>query len=75
MAYWNSEKPVTFRTEKNEFRVYEEACKIQVFPIVPNAPRGIGRGATIDLEEMDLEELESFQDTFNSVIESMKERL
>lgn len=75
MAYWNEEVPEVIRTEKNEFRIYPTACKIQVFPVVPNAPRGIGKGAVIDLEVMSEGDLNKFEDLITVAIEGMRERL
>jgi hypothetical protein len=55
--YWETEQPRVLSTEKNEIRFYPENGKIQVFPKVSNAPRGVGKGATIDLDSMTVDEL------------------
>lgn len=50
--YWEFEDPKIVRTEANEFRWFKECQKLQVYPIVERAPRGIGRGVTIDLSKI-----------------------
>jgi len=57
--YWEDETPEVITTDKNEIRVFNEAGKIQVFPKIGTG-RGIGKGATIDLEAMGDKELTSF---------------
>lgn len=58
--YWEKEKPVVKQFGVNEFRFYPVARKLQVFPILANTPNGVGRGATIDLESMQPNDLQGF---------------
>lgn len=71
--YWEVEEPKVISTEKNEIRVFKEHGKIQVYPKISSAARGIGRGATIDLEVMTKEELEELRKLLNSAIDSYYE--
>lgn len=48
-SYWDKETPIVLATEKNEIRFYMEHGKVQVYPKIA-VGRGIGRGATINLE-------------------------
>lgn len=50
--YWEFEEPKILRTKSNEFRLFKECKKLQIFRIVEKAPRGIGKGVTIDLTEL-----------------------
>lgn len=59
--YWENEKPSVFNFGRNQFRHYPKAGKLQVYPKVENSPHGVGRGATIDLREMTVEELEQLK--------------
>ena len=59
--YWETETPVIMSTSTNEIRVYPENGKIQVYPKVDNAPRGIGRGATIDLAGMTRKQVDELE--------------
>lgn len=68
--YWETEKPVVLSTEKNEVRVFLDAGKVQVFPKVANTARGIGKGATIDLEAMDVDEMKQLQELISKAIEN-----
>lgn len=52
--YWEHAEAYTISTEKNEIRVYKEHGKLQVYPKIETG-RGIGRGATLNLEGVDLE--------------------
>lgn len=54
--YWEFEKPQVVRTESNEFRWFKECKKLQIYAVVPSAPRGIGKGVTIDLTKVKNEE-------------------
>jgi len=68
--YWEVETPVVFRSEKNEIRIFNEHGKIQVYPRVEGAAHGVGRGATIDLESMSIEELRELRDLINKAIDA-----
>jgi len=73
--YWEVETPVEISTEKNVVKVYSENGKVQVFPKVSNTKYGIGKGATVDLEIMTLEELAEFRELVNKAIDmQVKER-
>lgn len=65
--YWETETPKVVVTEKNEVRAFNEAGKIQVYPRISSG-RGIGRGATIDLEGCTMEELEQIKELIDNVI-------
>ena len=66
--YWETETPVTVVTEKNEVRVFNKAGKVQVYPRITSG-RGIGRGATIDLEGCTVEELKQIKELINTAID------
>ncbi len=55
--YWEEETPMVLDTKRNEVRFYPEFGKVQVFPKVWNAKRGIGHGATLDIELLSREEV------------------
>lgn len=65
--YWETETPKVMVTEKNEVRFFGEAGKVQVYPRISSG-RGIGRGATIDLESFTEAELEELKVLLNEVI-------
>lgn len=67
--YWENEKPTVLSTEKNEVRFFNEAGKVQVYPKVPNTARGIGKGATIDLASMTVEELKELDALIQAAIQ------
>ena len=48
--------------------------KVQVFPRVDKSKYGIGRGATIDLEIMDLKDLITLREMFNKTVDTRIER-
>lgn len=66
--YWETETPVVMDTEKNEVRFFMEAGKVQVYPKVASAARGIGKGATIDLAAMEVDELNELQELIGKAI-------
>lgn len=68
--YWELETPIEVKGEKSMARVYLEHGKIQVFPVVPNTKHGIGRGATLDLQTITVEQLKELRDLFNKAIEA-----
>lgn len=68
--YWELEKPVELSTEKNVIRVFMENGKAQIFPKVAGTAHGVGKGATVDLEMMTIEELEQFRLLINQAIET-----
>lgn len=69
VKYWEVETPIEIKGEKSVAKVYVENGKVQVFPVVPTAKYGIGRGATLDLETMSVEQLQELQATINKAIE------
>lgn len=69
LNYWEREKPVEFKTVKNVIKVYFENGKVQVFPRCDRARHGIGRGGTISLEDMTIEELLDFRALINEAIQ------
>lgn len=71
--YWETEEPVVLESEKNQIRVFTEAGKVQIYPKVASAARGIGRGATIDLAAMSPEELEALQVEIEKAITVQKQ--
>jgi hypothetical protein len=68
--YWEKEVPVEIKGEKSVAKIYVEHGKIQVFPVVPNSKHGIGRGATLDLETMDIEALQELQTQIGNAIKA-----
>lgn len=67
--YWENEEPEVFELGKNQFRYYAQAGKLQVYPLAPNTPHGVGRGATIDLAGMSLDEVRQFKAVVNGVLD------
>lgn len=63
MSYWRRETPVELTFEKNVIRFFRDHGKIQVFPRIESG-RGIGRGATINLDSMTHEELKELKKAF-----------
>jgi len=61
VKYWELEKPLIQSNQHNDIRFYQKHGQVQVYPVVPSAPRGIGRGATIDLNGMTDNELDAFE--------------
>ena len=68
VKYWETETPITVVTEKNEVRIFNEAGKIQVYPRISTG-RGIGRGATIDLDGCTIDELKQIKELINNAID------
>lgn len=68
--YWEVETPIEVKGEKSVAKVYVEAGKIQAFPVVPNTKYGIGKGATIDLESMSVEQLQQLREAVNKAIDA-----
>lgn len=54
--YWEKEEPEIHTFGKNVIKIFHKAGKIQIFPRVPTAPNGVGKGSTLDLESMAAEE-------------------
>ena len=67
--YWEVETPKEFWGEKSVAKIYSENGKVQVFPVVKNTKHGIGRGATLDLESMDIDTLKALREEINKAIE------
>lgn len=59
VKYWEHETPVVINSEKNEVRIYAQHGKIQVYPTISKG-RGIGKGATINMDTFTTEELHLF---------------
>lgn len=55
--YWEREQAKVVSLGRNVFKLYVANGKIQVYPKVDNARNGVGRGSTIDLEQMNETEL------------------
>ncbi|TWT25306.1 hypothetical protein [Planomicrobium sp. CPCC 101110] len=55
--YWEAERPVVKKSEKNVVKVFREQGKVQVFPRVEGSRHGIGRGAILDLVKFAPDEL------------------
>lgn len=72
--YFELEQPHIIRSMKNVVRIFMDHGKIQVFPRVDNSKYGIGRGATIDLDTMDLQDLVKLQEILNSAVNSQLKR-
>lgn len=53
--YWETEEPIFFQTEGNEFHFYEEAGKFQIFRRIKDG-KAISKGVTIDVAECSEEE-------------------
>lgn len=51
-SYWDKEEPIILSNESNEIRFYIEHGKVQVYPKI-KVGRGIGKGATINLDMPD----------------------
>lgn len=71
--YYELEEPIVIKSIKNVVKIYSKYGKVQVFPRVDKSKHGIGRGATIDLEAMNLEDLEYLRNSINTVINSQRE--
>lgn len=70
VKYWEVETPIEIRGEKSLARIYVENGKVQVFPVVPNTKHGIGRGATLDLQSMSVDQLIELQATIAKSIKA-----
>ena len=68
--YWEVEAPVEIKGEKSVAKIYVESGKVQVFPVVPNTKHGIGRGATLDLQTMTVDQLYELQATIDKAIKA-----
>lgn len=66
--YWEREQPKIVVLGKNVFKVFLENGKIQVYPKVDTAPNGVGRGSTIDLENMSLNDLSMLNQLINYAV-------
>ena len=69
--YWENEAPEIFEFGKNQFRYYQEAGKLQVYPIIPGTANGVGRGATIDLQAMSPDEVLQFKQVLDNILGEM----
>lgn len=72
--YWETETAKVLKTEKNEIRVFQENGKIQVYPLVPSAPNGVGKGSTIDIQSMSPAELYELEALLMNTIRMHSER-
>ena len=66
--YWEEETPKIFRTEKNEVRFFTHAEKIQIYTVCSNTAHGVGKGVTIDVASMTLEEKQELLNEFSSML-------
>ena len=57
--YWEREEPKVVPLGNNILKLFIQAGKIQVYPKVDTAPNGVGRGSTIDIENMTIKEMEN----------------
>lgn len=69
VKYWEVETPIEIKGEKSVARVYVENGKVQVFPVVANSKHGIGRGATLDLQSMTVDQLKELLATIDKAIQ------
>lgn len=67
--YYELEEPTVIKSNKNVVKIYMKYGKVQVFPRVENTKYGIGKGATVDLESMDLKDLLHLRELFNKAID------
>lgn len=72
--YYEMEAPIVIKSIKNVLKIYLNHGKFQVFPRVDNTKHGIGKGATIDFEVLDLEDLIYLRDIFNQSVELQLKR-
>jgi len=70
--YWEEEEPDVIEAGRNRIKIYPEAGKIQVFTMLEGAPHGVGKGATINLLEMNMDELADLKDKLVAVIEAVR---
>jgi hypothetical protein len=68
--YWETETPIEIKGEKSVAKIYTENGKIQVFPVVPNSRFGIGKGATLDLSSMSVDQLEELRTEIGKAIDA-----
>ena len=67
VKYWNHEEPITLKTEKNEIRFFPQHEKVQVYPVISSG-RGIGKGATLNLDAFTSDQLETFYNNLQQVL-------
>lgn len=72
--YYELEEPIMIKSRKNVVNLYMEHGKVQVFPRVDNTRHSIGRGATIDLETMEIQSLTKLQELLNRTIDLQLEK-
>jgi hypothetical protein len=68
--YWEVEKPQVMKTGKNEFRLFADNGKLQVYPRIQTTATGVGRGTTVDLSTMSVEELQRLYTFLEHAIDS-----
>lgn len=66
VKYWTLEEPVVLKTTKNEIRFFNQHGKIQVYPKIDSG-RGIGKGATINLDGFSQEDIETFKSNYTEM--------
>lgn len=71
--YWEEETAKVFQSTKNELRIFENAEKIQCY-VRANTAHGVGKGTTLDLASMSVEELVGLKEVLVSAIDSSIER-
>lgn len=50
--YWKVEQPEVIEFGTTLVRVYPKAQKIQLFRKIEDAPRGLSKGVTLDMDEL-----------------------
>jgi hypothetical protein len=68
--YWDIENPIIKESSKNVVKVYRNQGKVQVFPKVENSRHGIGKGATMDLEDFYISDLLDLKILINEAIDN-----
>jgi hypothetical protein len=73
--YWEKETPVIKDFGGTQLRLYRNAKKLQIFPLLPNTKYGVGKGVTVDFEEMTPEEVLLFGSFITAVTEGKAEEV
>ena len=74
MKYYEVETPIIRKSEKNVIKLFPMHGKIQVFPRVDGTKHGIGRGATLDFQLFQPNELKEIRDLINDLLDKQLER-
>lgn len=73
--YYEVETPIVRKTEKNVIKLYPIHGKLQVFPRVKESKYGIGRGATLDFQMFELNELKEVKNLLNQLVDLQIDKL